>query len=130
MPKRAFVPAPLIQAQPRVYKSFRGRQLQGILLALVGAFLSLALFGAKDFTGYACMFLTALPGFLYGYYQPQGQPVEYWLRVLWRFYTSPQRVSPVPGSPFQAVHRLRLQTCVAWQAAKTCLKRDGRVARV
>ncbi|HEY3366002.1 MAG TPA: hypothetical protein VGK74_13175 [Symbiobacteriaceae bacterium] len=93
MPSRAFVPVPLTDAQPRVYKSFRGRQLKGILLGLSGAAISLWLFGMKDFTGYALAFLMGLPGFAYGYYQPQGKPVEYWGRVLLRYYTAPRLVT-------------------------------------
>ena len=90
MPTRAFVPVPLTDAQPRVYKSFRGRQLKGLLMAVAGVAVSLSNLGAKDFAGYALAFFLALPGFAYGYYYPQGKPVEYWLRVLYRYYTAPQ----------------------------------------
>lgn len=93
MPTRAFVPAPLVDAQPRVYKSFRGRQLRGIAFGLAGAAVGLALMGTQEFTGYALAFLMALPGFAYGYYQPEGRPVEYWLRVLIRYYTQPQIIT-------------------------------------
>jgi hypothetical protein len=97
MPQRAFVPAPLTEAQPRIYRSFRGRQLHGILLGAGGALVSLTLFGMRDVTGFALAFLAALPGFAYGYYQPQGKPVEYWVRVLWRYYTSPQSITAHPS---------------------------------
>jgi hypothetical protein len=97
LPSRAFVPAPLTEAQPRVYRSFRGRQLQGILLGAGGAVISLAVFGMSDFIGYALAFAAALPGFAYGYYQPQGKPVEYWVRVLLRYYLTPQVITAHPS---------------------------------
>lgn len=93
MPSRAFVPAPLVEAQPRVFKSFRGRQLKGIAMAVAGVAVVLVFFGMRDFSGYALAFAAALPGFAYGYYQPQGKPVEYWLRVLIRYYTAPQMIT-------------------------------------
>lgn len=93
MPNRAFVPAPLVEAQPRVYRSFRGRQLKGLLFGACGAVVSLVVLGASDFMGYAVAFLAALPGFAYGYYHPQGKPVEYWLQVLYRYYTAPQLIT-------------------------------------
>ncbi len=96
MPSRAFVPAPLVEAQPRVYKSFRGRQMKGIALGLVGAATSLLLFGRWGEIGYPLAFMASLPGFAYGYFQPQGKPVEYWLRVQWRFFTTPQRWGVIP----------------------------------
>lgn len=96
MPQRAFVPVPLIEAQPRIYKAFRGRQLRGILLGTGGAMLGLLLFGLHDPIGYLGTFVVALPGFAYGYFQPHGKPVEYWLRVWWRFYTSAQMLTASP----------------------------------
>jgi len=96
MPQRAFMPAPLIEAQPRIYKAFRGRQLRGILLGTGGAILGTMLFGLHDPTGYLGTFVAALPGFAYGYFQPHGKPVEYWLRVWWLFYTSPQMLTASP----------------------------------
>lgn len=102
MTRRAFVPAPLIEAQPRVYKSFRGRQLKGLLFGTGGAALMLALFGAKDFTGYALAFFAGLPGFAYGYFQPGGRPVEDWLKILLSYYASPQRISAVPPRALRA----------------------------
>jgi hypothetical protein len=93
MPYRAFVPAALVEAQPRVYRSFRGRQLKGLLMGAGGAGLVLILIGARDLTGYVLAFLAALPGFAYGYYQPQGRPVEYWLQVYRSYYTKPQRIT-------------------------------------
>ncbi|HWI63663.1 MAG TPA: PrgI family protein [Symbiobacteriaceae bacterium] len=104
MPNRAFVPVPLIEAQPRVYKSFRGRQLKGIALGLAGAAAGLAVVGARDI-GYAVAFLLALPGFAYGYYRPEGRPVEYWLRLVWRFYSKPQVIT---ASTIAAQPRWRL----------------------
>jgi hypothetical protein len=96
LPSRAFVPVPLIEAEPRIYKSFRSRQLKGILFGAAGAAVGLVALGVRDFAGYASAFLLALPGFAYGYYRPQGKPVEYWLRVLYRFYSTPQRLSAAP----------------------------------
>lgn len=52
--------------------------------------------GTHEFTGYALAFLMALPGFAYGYYQPDGRPLEYWLRVLVRYYRQPQVISASP----------------------------------
>jgi hypothetical protein len=104
MPSRAFVPAALIEAQPRVYKSFRGRQLQGLLMGAGGAALMLAVFGVRDFSGYALAFVAALPGFAYGYYQPQGRPLEYWLRVQYRYFASAQRLTAVrPRRPWSVL---------------------------
>lgn len=92
MPGRAFIPGPLAQAQPRVYKSLRGRQLHGLLTAGAGVVAGLLLFGGRDLSGYALSFMLALPGFAYGYFQPEGKPVEYWLRVLIRYHFTPQRM--------------------------------------
>jgi hypothetical protein len=86
----------LIEAEPRVYKSFRGRQLKGLMFGAAGAAVGLVAFGMRDFVGYATAFLLALPGFAYGYYQPQGKPVEFWLRVLYRYYTGSQRLTAAP----------------------------------
>lgn len=109
MTRRAFVPAALIEAQPRIYKSFRGRQLKGLLLGAGGAALVLILVGLSDFTGYALAFLAALPGFAYGYYQPEGRPVEEWLLVLYRFYATSQRISCVPPRrPWERIEVLRV----------------------
>lgn len=105
MPSRAFVPAPLVEAQPRVYKAFRGRQLKGIALGLGGAAVSLALFGRFGEIGYLMTFLGAMPGFAYGYFQPQGKPVEYWLAVQWRYFTTPQEWGARP--PETLSRRLR-----------------------
>ncbi|HYF93433.1 MAG TPA: PrgI family protein [Symbiobacteriaceae bacterium] len=96
MPTRAFVPVPLVDAQPRVYKSFRGRQLKGIAFGVAGAAVGLLLMRTHDFAGYLLAFLMALPGFAYGYYQPDGRPLEYWLRVVVRYYTKPQIISASP----------------------------------
>ena len=96
MTRRAFVPAALVEAQPRVYKSFRGRQLKGLLFGAGGAVLVLIFVGLQEFTGYALAFLAALPGFAYGYYQPQGRPVEDWLKILYRFYATSQLISAAP----------------------------------
>ena len=90
MPTRAFVPAPLSQAEPRVYRSFRGRQLKGLLLAAGGAALGLVVFGARSPAGFGATFLMTLPGFAFGYYQPDGRPVEHWLRVQWQYATRPR----------------------------------------
>lgn len=98
MPNRAFIPGPLAQAQPRVYKSFRARQVRGLLLAAGGAGLALLIVGARDLTGYMITFLAAVPGFAYGYFEPDGKPVEYWLRVIFRYYMRPRvhASAPVP----------------------------------
>ncbi|MFZ5823887.1 MAG: PrgI family protein [Bacillota bacterium] len=94
------MPAPLVEAQPRVYKSFRGRQMKGIALGLGGAAISLLLFGRLAEIGYLLAFTAALPGFAYGYYQPQGQPLEYWLRVQWCYFTTPQQWGAAPPPTF------------------------------
>lgn len=98
MPTRAFVPAPLVEAEPRVFKSFRGRQLKGITLGACGAAVILATFGVQDFTGYALAFLATLPGFAYGYYHPQGKPVEYWVRVWVLYYLTPRLMTSSPSA--------------------------------
>jgi hypothetical protein len=99
MPGRAFIPGPLAQAQPRVYKSFRGRQVKGLLLAAAGTALGLLVVGAKDASSYAFTFALALPGFAYGWFQPEGKPVEYWLQVLLRYYLTPQQFGAVRQPP-------------------------------
>lgn len=104
MPGRAFIPGPLAQAQPRVYKSFRGRQVQGMLMAAAGGILGLLTFGVQDITGYGATFALALPGFAYGWFQPEGKPLEYWLRVLLRFHLTPQRIGS--ARPISAVRRM------------------------
>lgn len=101
MPGRAFIPGPLAQAQPRVYKSFRGRQVKGMVLAAGGALVGITIFGVKEITGYAATFALALPGFAYGWFQPEGKPVEYWLWVLVRFYLTPQRYGAARPVPFR-----------------------------
>lgn len=112
MPQRAFVPAPLTEAQPRVYKSFRGRQLSGILFGAAGATLSVLTVGVSDILGYAATFLAALPGFAYGYYQLQGKPVEYWIGVLVRYYTKPQHISFQQRLPIVQTVRNRVSEVV------------------
>lgn len=99
MPGRAFIPGPLAQAQPRVYKSFRGRQVKGLVLAAAGAALGILIFGVRDISGYAFSFALALPGFAYGWFQPEGKPVEYWLQVLFRYYLTPQQYGAVRQPP-------------------------------
>lgn len=99
MPGRAFIPGPLAQAQPRVYKSFRSRQMKGIATAAAGAGLVLWLLGAREVTGYMLAFLAALPGFAYGYYEPEGKPVEYWVRVWFQYLFQHQTLSPAPQGP-------------------------------
>jgi hypothetical protein len=108
VPSRAFVPVPLIEAQPRVYKSFRGRQMKGIIIGLGCATLCVMVFGVSNFAGYLMTFLGALPGFAYGYFQPQGKPLEYWLRVLLRYYTQPQILSSAPAGWKQQIRARRL----------------------
>ena len=103
MPGRAFIPGPLAQAQPRVYRSLRGRQLWGLLLSAAGAGLGLLLFGAQDVTGYGATFLLAVPGFAYGYFHPEGKPVEYWLKVILRFYLAPRQLTGVPQRPWWGI---------------------------
>jgi hypothetical protein len=107
MPGRAFIPGPLAQAQPRVYKSIRGRQLRGLLLAATGAGLGLVIFGAGDVTGYGATFLMAVPGFAYGYFQPEGKPVEYWFLVILRYHFTSQRLGAGRGG--SAAQRLYLK---------------------
>jgi hypothetical protein len=116
MPARAFVPVPLVEAQPRVYGSFRGRQMRGIGIGLAGAALSLYFIGANNFLGYGLTFIAALPGFAYGYYQPQGKPLEYWLVVLVRFHFTPQRVTASPQG-LMPVMKGRLQAIKFWLRA-------------
>jgi len=99
MPGRAFIPGPLSQAQPRVYKSFRGRQVKGMLMAAGGAAIGLLLFGVREVAGFGATFALAVPGFAYGWFQPEGKPVEYWLQVLFRYYLTPQRYGGVPPTP-------------------------------
>lgn len=94
MPGRAFIPGPLSTAQPRVYKSMRGRQITGLLMAVAGTGLGLTVFGASTLLAYALTFALAVPGFAYGYFQPDGRPVEQWLRVLLRFYLGTARARP------------------------------------
>lgn len=98
MPHRAFVPAPLLEAQPRVYRAFRGRQLKGLIAAGLGASLVAVTLGMQDFHAYVLTFAAALPGFLYGYYQPQGRPIEFWLMVHYRYLAAPQVWSAAPGT--------------------------------
>jgi hypothetical protein len=104
MPGRAFIPGPIAQAEPRVYKSFRPRQIRGLMLAAVGAVTIGLIFGIKDVLGVTMTFTAALPGFAYGYYEPDGKPVEYWLRVVWRFHAQPRRFTAFRPRP----HRRRL----------------------
>lgn len=129
MPSRAFVPAPLTEAQPRVYKSFRGRQIQGILVGALGAAISLKVVGAQDAVGYFSTFLAALPGFAYGYYQPHGRPVEYWAAVLWRYYTKSQRWSMRSSESWfrQVSTDVRMRLRALWfVAVSRLLSRKGR----
>lgn len=107
MPDRAFIPAPLIDAQPRVFKSYRGRQMKGIAAAVIGAGLGIWLIGVSEPPGLFAAFLLALPGFAYGYYRPNGQPVEYWLRVLVRYHLAPRRLSA--ARPRGLLRRLELK---------------------
>lgn len=102
MPSRAFVPAPLVEAQPRVYKAFRGRQLRGIALGLAGAATSLLIFGRFGDVGYLLTFVAALPGFAYGYFQPQGKPLEYWVLVQWRYFTTSQHWGASPPATLRS----------------------------
>lgn len=105
MPNRAFIPGPIAQAQPRVYKSFRGRQLRGLILAAVSAGVAIMVFGVRDLMGYGATFLATIPGLAYGYYQPDGKPVEYWLRTALRYHTRPRVLSPLPRP--SAWHRFK-----------------------
>jgi hypothetical protein len=82
-----------------VYKSFRGRQVRGILVAAAGATVGLLIFGARDAAGYGLTFLMAVPGFAYGYFQPEGKPVEYWFLVLLRYHFTPQMFGPRSEAP-------------------------------
>lgn len=116
MPGRAFIPGPLGQAQPRVYKSIRGRQLRGLLAAAGGAILGLAIFGAGDATGYGITFLMAVPGFAYGYFQPEGKPVEYWLLVVLRYHFSRQRITAYP--PESAFYRAARHAAWLYRVAR------------
>jgi hypothetical protein len=77
-----------------VYKALRGRQLRGLLAAAAGAGLGLLIFGAREVSAYGATFLLAVPGFAYGYFQPEGKPVEYWLLVLIRYHFTVQRLGP------------------------------------
>lgn len=63
------------------------------------------LFGRLGDLGYLLTFISAVPGFAYGYYQPQGKPLEYWLMVQWRYFTSPQQWGA--GPPIKLADRLR-----------------------
>jgi len=125
MPSRAFVPAALIEAQPRVFKSFRGRQLRGLLFGVGGVALMLTTVGLKDFTGYALAFAAALPGFAYGYFQPQGRPIEYWLQVTFRYYTSPQRISAARPRRMWNLRTLRGQIDPVLRAVWRIVRRPG-----
>ena len=116
MPNRAFIPGPLGQAQPRVYKSFRGRQVRGLLMAAAGAALGLLIFGARDAAGYGLTFLMAVPGFAYGYFQPEGKPLEYWFLVLLRYHFTPQLFGPRYGAP--PLQRLHLRVLSVVQVVK------------
>ncbi|HWI51277.1 MAG TPA: PrgI family protein [Symbiobacteriaceae bacterium] len=131
MTRRAFVPAPLIDAQPRVYRSFRGRQLKGLLYGTGGAVLVIALVGIKDFTGYALAFLAALPGFAYGYFQPDGRPVEDWMKIIFRYHASPQRITNVSPRRTWNWRVLRAQfdpiINAAWRALRSDSLRKGRL---
>lgn len=95
MPGRAFIPGPLAQAQPRVYKALRGRQLKGLIIAGAGVIAGLIIFGVKDVSAYGATFLLAVPGFAYGYFQPEGKPVEYWVLVQLRFHFTGQRFGSI-----------------------------------
>lgn len=124
MPSRAFVPAPLVEAQPRVYKSFRGRQVKGIALGLGGAAISHLLFSGFANMGYLLTFLAALPGFAYGYYQPQGKPLEYWVQVHWRYFTTPQYLGASQPPTIQSrLTTTRLQINSLWRAGVYLLLR-------
>jgi hypothetical protein len=120
--RRAFVPAPLIEAQPRVYKSFRGRQLKGLLMGTGGAIVVLALFGLRNPVGHALAFLATLPGFAYGYYQPEGRPLEDWIKLIYRFYATPQRITTLGPRPQRGFRLFRAQfdpvlvalRCLVW----------------
>lgn len=125
MTRRAFVPSALIEAQPRIYKSFRGRQLKGLMIGAGGAALVLIPMGVKDLSGYLLAFLAALPGFAYGYYKPEGKPVEEWLMVLVRFYATSQRISAVPPRPRWSWPVLRAQFDPIIRAAWWTMKRPN-----
>jgi len=107
--RRAFVPAPLIDAQPRVYKSFRGRQLKGLLMGTGGAGVVLAFFGLRDPVGQVLAFLATLPGFAYGYYEPEGRPVEDWLKLIYRYHATPQCITTGGPRPQKSFRLLRAQ---------------------
>lgn len=128
MPGRAFIPGPLAQAQPRVYKSFRGRQVKGLVLAAAGAATGLLLFGMKEISGYAFTFALALPGFAYGWFQPEGKPVEYWFRVALRFYLTPQQYGAVRKQPLwrRLMSRAALLVRAAFRARQMARRKKTR----
>lgn len=73
--------------------------MKGLIMAAGGALVGLLLFGVRDVAGYGATFALALPGFAYGWFQPEGKPVEYWLRVVLRYYLTPQQYGAVRSVP-------------------------------
>lgn len=130
MPNRAFIPGPLAKAQPRVYKSFRARQIRGLLMAAGGAGVALLIAGAHDLTGYMITFMAAVPGFAYGYFEPEGKPVEYWLRVVLRYHLRPrvQASAPAPGLRRLIGSRLRMTFHVINRAWRMRARKEAKGA--
>lgn len=92
----AFVPANLGEAEGRTWRSFYPRQVRGLIAGALGGGLGALLWGVGTLPGFMATMLAALPGFAYGFYLPGGRPVEWWLRVYWRYYTAPQRATLMP----------------------------------
>lgn len=90
MPGPAFVPADLRQAEGRTWRQFYPRQARGLAWGLAGGIIGTLTWGVRSPVGFLATALLALPGFAYGFYMPAGRPVEWWARVIWRYYTTPQ----------------------------------------
>jgi hypothetical protein len=100
-----------------------------LLLAGVCALVALLIFGARDITGYASVFLAAIPGLAYGYYQPDGKPVEYWLRTGWRYHIRPRVLSPVPKTPLMRRLKARMRFWLYVMTRARRLARKGAKAK-
>lgn len=90
MPGPAFVPAQLEQAEGRTWRNLYPRQARGLAWGCAGGVVGALLWGLSTPAGFVATAALALPGFAYGFYQPAGRPLEWWLRVTMRYYTTPQ----------------------------------------
>ncbi len=90
MPRTAFVPGQIASVEGRSFRSLYPRQTRGLVAAAVPAVLSAWLLPLEGPLRFLALFLAALPGLVYGFFQPGGRPVEHWLQVMLAYHLSPR----------------------------------------